>query len=243
MTTSTQIIPALDLKEGHCVRLTQGRFDTTEDFGDDPLALARAYVDGGARQLHLVDLDAAEGAGKNNSALIAHVARSLDVAVQTGGGLRATEDLTRLFDAGIQRAVIGSLAVSDPARVREWLSHFGSERVVLALDVESEAQPYLRIHGWQQETRSRLDDTLAEFTSHGLRHVLCTDISRDGMRSGPSIALYRSILARFPDVKLQASGGIRNAGDLAQLAHAGVPYAISGRALLEGTLRLEEVPA
>lgn len=243
MTATTQIIPALDLKDGEYVRLTQGRFDTTEVFGDDPLSLARAYVEAGATALHLVDLDAAQGQGKDNTATLAHIARALDVDIQVGGGLRTREALTRLFDAGVRRAVIGSLAITDPTTVETWLRDFGPDRIVLAFDVQSAAQPLVQINGWQEATRYTLNDALDRYRPVGLRHVLCTDISRDGMRAGPSIELYAKVLARYGDLSLQASGGVRHAGDVDALSQIQVPYVISGRALLEGTLQIEAQPA
>lgn len=237
MTVTTQLIPAIDLKNGQCVRLKQGRFDSTQVYGDDPLGLARAYVDAGATQLHLVDLDAAEAKGLNNSALIKQMAGDLNVHLQVGGGLRSETQLADLFDAGADRAVIGSLAIKDAARVKQWMARFGANRIVLAFDVHSAANPVVHIHGWQDATDVWLADALSDYRPYGLEHVLCTDISRDGMSSGPSVELYSDVLNVFPELKLQASGGVRNASDLEVLSGAGVPYAISGRALLEGTLK------
>ena len=240
MTIRTQLIPAIDLKGGRCVRLEQGRFDAMRDYGDDPLSLAQAYVDQGARRLHLVDLDAAEAKGRHNTALIEQLAGALDVTLQVGGGLRTDAQLEALFDAGANRVVIGSLAIRDAARVKGWMKHYGPERVVLALDVQSASLPVVRIHGWQDATDVTVFDAIDDYLAHGLAHVLCTDISRDGMQSGPGTPLYASLLARYPDLRLQASGGVRHADDLKALSDAGVPFAISGRALLEGTLSVAE---
>jgi phosphoribosylformimino-5-aminoimidazole carboxamide ribotide isomerase len=237
----TRIIPAIDLQEGRCVRLRQGRFDSTQVFGEDPLALARAYAAQGAKRLHVVDLDAARGDGRTNRAALETLAGRLSMALQVGGGVRSDADLDALLRAGARRVVIGSLAVSEPARVAAWLDRHGPEAIVLALDVRLDAgTPTVRIHGWQTDSGVSLWDALAQFTDRGLRHLLCTDIGRDGMGEGPNVALYRQIMARFPALQLQASGGVRDRTDLAALHAAGVPFAISGRALLEGTLRLED---
>ncbi|MEO1573386.1 MAG: 1-(5-phosphoribosyl)-5-[(5-phosphoribosylamino)methylideneamino]imidazole-4-carboxamide isomerase [Pseudomonadota bacterium] len=243
MTVTTQLIPAIDLKDGQCVRLKQGRFDSTQVYGDDPLGMARNYVDAGATLLHLVDLDAAEGKGLNNTALIKQMASTLDVTLQVGGGIRTETQLEDLFDAGANRAVIGSLAIKDAARVKQWMARFGAHRIVLAFDVHSAANPVVHIHGWQDATDVWLADALTDYRPHGLEHVLCTDISRDGMSRGPSIELYTDVMTCFPEIKLQASGGVRDASDLRALSKGGVPYAISGRALLEGTLKVEEAIA
>lgn len=240
---TTHLIPAIDLKDGQCVRLEQGRFDSTKVYGDDPLGLARAYVDAGATVLHLVDLDAAEGKGRTNTVLINRIASELDVTLQVGGGLRSETQINDLFDAGASRAVIGSLAIKDAARVKKWIGRFGAERIVLAFDVHSAARPVVHIHGWQDATDVWLADALGDYRPHGLKHVLCTDISRDGMLSGPSLELYADVLNCFPELELQASGGVRDAADLRALSSSKVPFAISGRALLEGTLTLEEALA
>lgn len=236
----TTVIPAIDLQNGRCVRLRQGRFDSTEVFADDPLGIARDYASRGARRLHLVDLDAAEGKGHDNRELVARVTGELALAVQAGGGVRRREDVMALLDAGVQRVVVGSLAITEPERVGRWLHDFGPETIVLALDVRIETQPMVRIHGWQTATPITLWDALAGYAGLGVRHVLCTDIGRDGMQAGPNTDLYRDVMQRFPSLALQASGGVRDRDDIAALDDAGVPFAISGRALLEGTLSLED---
>lgn len=239
MTADTQIIPAIDLREGRCVRLEQGRFDTSRVFHDDPLAVARQYAEQGAKRLHLVDLDAAQGDGRDNNAIIEAIAGELDITIQVGGGIRRRAQVDQLLHAGASRAVIGSLAIKQRELVHQWLGELGSERVVLALDVNAGANPLVQIHGWQTSTNISLWQALDDYVPLGLTHLLCTDIERDGMQSGPSIELYRRIMARYPKLRLQASGGVRDRRDIHALAAAGVPYAISGRALLEGTLTLD----
>ncbi|MFK7886749.1 MAG: 1-(5-phosphoribosyl)-5-[(5-phosphoribosylamino)methylideneamino]imidazole-4-carboxamide isomerase [Gammaproteobacteria bacterium] len=235
---NTHIIPALDFRSGNYVRLEQGRFDSAKVYGDNPLELARHYQDQGARYLHLVDLDAAEGKGLDNTALIQTLAQNLTMTLQVGGGLRTTDQVRALLDGGVSRVVVGSLAVKQPELVRQWLSDFGPDAVVLALDVHSAAMPVIHVHGWQTATDVTLWQALEDYTALGLRHVLCTDISRDGMQSGPSVELYEQIMTRHPTLQLQASGGVRDRQDIADLGKRRVPFAISGRALLEGTLAL-----
>ena len=236
----TQIIPAIDLRDGRCVRLEQGRFDTSKVYRDDPLAVARLYADQGARWLHLVDLDAAQDQGKNNAATVEAIAGELSMTIQVGGGLRDEQQVQRLLDAGASRVVIGSLAIKEREQVKRWLSNLGSEAIVLALDVSSGANPMVQIHGWQTATNVSLWQALDCYVPLGLKHLLCTDIERDGMQSGPSVELYRRIMTRYPTLELQASGGVRDRADIEALGAADVPFAISGRALLEGTLSLQE---
>jgi phosphoribosylformimino-5-aminoimidazole carboxamide ribotide isomerase len=240
MTDTTRIIPAIDLKDGRCVRLEQGRFDTSKVYRDDPLAVARAYVDDGATLLHLVDLDAAQGEGRHNTHLIERMAAQLDVALQVGGGIRERSQVDALRSAGAARVVIGSLAIRNADLVKQWLEDLGAAAIVLALDVTSGADPMVQIHGWQTPTETTLWQALDDYVPLGLRHLLCTDISRDGMRSGPSVELYAEVMRRFTQLRLQASGGVRDRTDLAALSAAGVPFAISGRGLLEGTLSLKD---
>lgn len=237
---TTCIIPALDFRDGHYVRLEQGRFDSAQIYGDKPLDLAGRYQQQGARHLHLVDLDAAEGKGRDNTTLIRTLAQNLDMTIQAGGGLRTRGQVQALLDCGVQRVVIGSLAIKDAALVKTWLAEFGPDAIVLALDVKSEQTPMIHVHGWQTATDVTLWQALQDYAPLGLRHVLCTDISRDGMQGGPSIKLYRQIMQRYPDLQLQASGGVRDQRDIAELGANAIPFAISGRALLEGTLTLAE---
>jgi phosphoribosylformimino-5-aminoimidazole carboxamide ribotide isomerase len=237
---TTCIIPALDFRDGQYVRLEQGRFDSARVYGDQPLDLARRYQEQGARHLHLVDLDAAEGKGRDNTALIRSLAQDLNMSIQAGGGLRTREQVQALLDSGVARVVIGSLAVKDAPLVKDWLTHFGPDAIVLALDVQSEQVPVIHVHGWQTATDVTLWQALDDYAPLGLRHVLCTDISRDGMQSGPGIRLYQQIMRRYPELQLQASGGVRNRSDIDELTASGIPFAISGRALLEGTLSLSE---
>jgi phosphoribosylformimino-5-aminoimidazole carboxamide ribotide isomerase len=240
-----RLLPAIDLKDGRCVRLLRGDFARETVYPTAPLALARKYRAMGADWLHVVDLDGArEGRGHpGNRSLIADLARESGLRLQVGGGLRTRADVGRVLEAGAARAVIGSAALQDPAAVRNWVEDFGHDRIALALDVRLEAgiTPCIVTHGWQRQTACLLWDVLAAFPAPAPAHVLCTDVARDGALSGPNVELYTEAARRFPGVAWQASGGIRNADDLRALARSGVAAAISGKALLEDLIPLEEL--
>jgi phosphoribosylformimino-5-aminoimidazole carboxamide ribotide isomerase len=238
-----RLIPALDLRGGGCVRLHQGRVAAETRYAAPPLELLERYHALGARWVHVVDLDAALGGPPGNAALIAQLARQPGVRLQVGGGLRSAAALEALFATGVARAVLGSLAVEEPTRVRAWLEHFGPERLCLAFDVrlDTRAEPIVHTHGWLQSGGVSLWDALEAFPDRTLRHVLVTDIERDGALSGPNLDLYRSAVQRRPRLAWQASGGIRDARDLAALSRLGVSAAISGKALLEQRFRQEEL--
>ncbi|HEY3655113.1 MAG TPA: 1-(5-phosphoribosyl)-5-[(5-phosphoribosylamino)methylideneamino]imidazole-4-carboxamide isomerase [Steroidobacteraceae bacterium] len=238
-----RLIPAIDLKDGHCVRLLRGDFDAETRYGADPLALLVKYRDLGADWLHVVDLDGArDGTGRNRD-IIVELARQAAVMLQVGGGLRDTDAVSQVLNAGVGRAVIGSAAVTRVDLVRTWLDDFGPERVVLAFDVRLDPvrTPRVAIHGWRETSELSLWDAVENFADHDLKHVLCTDVSRDGALSGPNVELYDEAARRFPHIEWQASGGIRDARDLHALARAGAKAAISGKALLEELIPLEDL--
>lgn len=236
-------IPAIDVRDGRVVRLAQGDYARETRYPADPLQRALAYADAGARWLHLVDLDAARTGGYTLAPLLRAVADDGRLSVQTGGGVRGEADVQRLLEAGAARVVVGSLAVREPGRVAGWLQRYGAERIVLALDARQDAAGAWRlpVHGWTEAGEATLDALLAHYAAAGARHVLCTDIARDGMLAGPNLALYRTLAARWPGLALQASGGVRDAADVAAAGAAGCAAAILGRALLEGRLTLADV--
>lgn len=238
-----KVIPAIDLKDGKCVRLFQGDFEQTTEYSSDPAAVAQSFAELNTRDLHIVDLDGARSGKQHNRKIIRAMAEGSTLSIQLGGGIRSEQALTDWFDAGVTRCVVGSLAVADPDAVRAWLARFGGERLVLALDVKlnADGQPRLTTHGWTRESTITLFDCIDTFIDVGLKHVLCTDVSRDGAMTGPNIQLYRSVMRRYPELLLQASGGVRNIGDLEALREAGIPAAITGRALLEGAITPEEM--
>ena len=238
-----RLIPAIDLKDGHCVRLLRGDFAAETRYGADPLGLLDKYCNFGADWLHVVDLDGARDGTRGNRAIIADLAARGAVHVQMGGGLRDTQSVADALQAGVARVVIGSAAVTQVDLVRSWLRDFGPDRVALAFDVRLDAAgiPCVAIHGWREQSALTLWQALSHFADDGLKHVLCTDVSRDGALSGPNVELYAQAVGRFPHIDWQASGGIRDARDLHALALTGAAAAISGKALLEELIPLEEL--
>ena len=229
------LIPAIDLLDGRCVRLLHGDFKQVTHYPDTPQELARRYADAGATWLHVVDLAASrDGADADTSALIKLLGQAPQ-SVQTGGGVRNASDITRRLDAGAARVVIGSLSVTDSRGFISWLKHFGAEKLVAALDIRIDDQgvPWPRIHGWTDQGDRDMWQLLDELAGGGLKHLLCTDISRDGALSGPNLDLYSAITQRYPDLQLQASGGVSSLDDLQQLKPTLASGVITGKALLE----------
>ena len=238
-----RVIPAIDVKGGKCVRLFKGDFARVTEYSDQPLEVARRFEALDVSDLHIVDLDGARTGSPVNRAAIAAIAAGSTLSVQVGGGIRDAGILRKWFDNGVDRCVIGSLAVEDPASVKDWMQRFGAGRIVLALDVviADDGAPRLATRGWTTTTATTLWACVEEYLGAGLEHVLCTDISRDGALAGPNLELYAEILQRYPGLRLQASGGVRDARDLVALDDAGLPAAITGRALLDGRISDDEV--
>jgi phosphoribosylformimino-5-aminoimidazole carboxamide ribotide isomerase len=237
-----ELIPAIDIRNGRCVRLLRGEFDQETRYEFDPRDLARDYRAAGARWLHIVDLDGAASGERGNAQLIGEIANAADLKIQLGGGIRNEASLIEALDVA-DRVVIGSLAVTDPKSVGAWFKRFGAERIVLGLDVrlDDTGQAFVTTHGWTEASELTLDTAISSYVVCGLKHVLCTDVARDGALSGPNVELYRRVQGNWPAIELQASGGVRAAEDLEQLASAGVAAAISGKALLENRIRFEEI--
>ena len=233
-----QLIPSIDLRGGLCVRLLRGDFAAETRYDAQPLQLLQSYRELGARWLHVVDLDGARDGQSANLQAIAQLAQQPGISLQVGGGVRSREDVQGLLGLGAARVAIGSAAVETPDAVKEWIEHFGSERICLAFDVrlQPDGIPLLYTRGWREATTLSLWDAIAVYLTSGLRHVLCTDIERDGALAGPNQTLYAQAQSRYPQIQWQASGGVSSIGDLQQLASCGIAAAISGRALLEHRL-------
>jgi len=240
-----RLIPAIDLKSGRCVRLYQGDFDAETRYPVEPVEQARQYRALGADWLHVVDLDGAKDGVGGNAPLIEQMAALAGLQLQVGGGLRDAASIKRMFDAGVSRVVIGSAAVTHAADVAAWFDAFGNNRITLAFDIrfDEHAVPCLATHGWRSQSQLSLWNAVDRFAPNGLTHVLCTDVSRDGALNGPNLDLYQEAVARYPAIQWQASGGIRDAADLQALADIGANAAISGKALLEGRIPIEELQA
>lgn len=230
-----RLLPSIDLRDGQCVRLLHGDFDAETRYDITPQTLHSRYRTLGARWLHCVDLDGARDGQLVNRDLIKTMAADGLPRLQVGGGVRSREIVEDLLQAGIGRVIVGSAAIETPEEVARWIEVFGPERIGLAIDVRLDADnvPRVQTRGWLQSTSATLWDTVERFVPHGLRHVLCTDIARDGALQGPNLGLYADCVRRFPAIEWQASGGVRDAQDLEALAEVGVAAAISGKALLE----------
>ncbi len=241
------IIPAIDLLEGRVVRLRQGEYGASTDYGDDAVDRLTDYAAAGAKRLHAVDLTGAKDPAKRQLTLIGEIVKAIPAGVelQVGGGIRTREDVKNLLDVGVTSVVVGSQAVKAPNEVRSWFTEFGPERIVLALDVRLDIDGKARVatHGWQETSNVLIEDVVESYLTVGLKHVLCTDIARDGMMTGPSVALYERLAKRFPSVRWQASGGIASLEDIQAAHRAGASGVIVGRALLEKRFTLREALA
>ena len=236
------LIPAIDLLDGRCVRLLHGDFTQVTHYPPTAEELAREYADAGARWLHVVDLAASrDGADADTSALFKLLGQARQ-SVQTGGGVRTGKDISRRLEAGAARVVVGSLSVTDSKGFIGWLESFGADSLVAALDIRIDEQgiPWPRIHGWTDRGDRDMWQLLDELVSGGLKHRLCTDISRDGALSGPNLDLYSEITGRYPGLQLQASGGVSSLADLEQLKPTGSAGVITGKALLEKRFSVAE---
>jgi phosphoribosylformimino-5-aminoimidazole carboxamide ribotide isomerase len=230
------IYPAMDLMGGRVVRLRQGRFEDSTIYSDDPVAALRAFAEAGAEWAHVVDLDGARTGKPVQHELIAELARKTPLKMQVAGGFRERDQLARMFDAGVARVAIGSLAVKQPDVVRAWLDEFGADRITLSLDVRLiDGIPMVAVSGWTEDSGRSLWEIAALYPK--ARHLLLTDIGRDGKLEGPNFALYEEAGRRLPYLRIQASGGVSSLDDLARLRTDG---AIVGRALWEGRIDLQE---
>ena len=230
------IYPAVDMIGGKIVRLEQGRFDKVTTYRTDPGEAMNRFADGGAEWAHVVDLDGARAGTPVQADLICALARSVPLKLQVAGGYRERGQLQRVFEAGVARVVVGSLAVRSPEIVRGWIGEFGPERITLSLDVRMNGDvPMVAIAGWSEDSGRSFWDVAAEFPE--ARHLLVTDIGRDGMLQGPNFTLYEQIAERLPQLAVQASGGVSSLADLGRLRTNG---AIIGKALWEGRIALDE---
>lgn len=238
------VYPAIDLRNGVCVRLMHGRFDQVTRYDDNPAARLDAFAASGARWAHIVDLDGAEAGRAVQHALIGRLAASGQISIQSGGGVRTENDVRALLDAGVERVVIGSLAVSAPDTVGGWLETFGPDRLTLALDVRADGDRYVpALRGWTEAADIDLWTALDRYAAGTVRHLLVTDVGRDGALTGPNLDLLGEIVRRRPDLKVQASGGVSSLADLSAARALGCAGAIVGRALYEGRFTVADALA
>lgn len=240
---SFSVIPAIDLRGGRVVRLRQGDYEQQTTYAFDARALARDYAQAGADWLHLVDLDGARAGSLDNLAVIEAIA-SDGMQIQAGGGVRSERDVLRLFNTGVSRVVLGSLAIREPEMVAAWIDHYGADRFTLALDTQQREGTWsLPSAGWTATEARTLDELAPWYAARGARHLLCTDIDRDGMLAGFNLSLYRYLAELVPALATQASGGVRSIEDIRAAREAGAKGVILGRALLEGRFTLAEALA
>ncbi|MEC6833694.1 1-(5-phosphoribosyl)-5-[(5-phosphoribosylamino)methylideneamino]imidazole-4-carboxamide isomerase [Photobacterium toruni] len=236
------IIPALDLIKGQVVRLFQGDYGQVTEYKVDPAAQFNLYHQAGANWLHLVDLTGAKDTQARQLSLIEKLLKSTPANVQIGGGVRTEQDVADLLNAGAKRVVIGSTAVKQPEMVKGWMEKYGAEHIVLALDIniDDNGNRIVAVSGWQEDSGVTIEALLEDFLKVGLKHVLCTDISRDGTLAGSNVELYVDLCRQYPQVQFQSSGGIGSLDDIAALKGSGVASVIVGRALLDGKFTAEQ---
>ena len=232
-----ELIPAIDIIEGKCVRLTRGDYDTKKVYGD-PLEMAQRFEDLGLRRLHVVDLDGAKSKHVVNLDALKAITSHTHLVVDFGGGVKSDEDLKKAYDAGAAMVTAGSIAITDPDRYLCWLEKYGAERLVLGADVRNGR---VSINGWKEDSATVLEDFLLRYMNAGTKNVLCTEISRDGTLEGPAIELYQSIMKRYPKCHLIASGGVGSTEDILALEAAGIPAVVFGKAFYEGHIDMKRL--
>lgn len=232
------IIPAIDIIEGKCVRLTKGDYNTKKVYNEDPLEVAKQFEDAGIEYLHLVDLDGAKASHIVNYKVLETIASKTNLQIDFGGGLKSDEDVRIAFESGAQQITGGSIAVKDPAIFEKWLKKYGSEKIILGADAKDER---IATNGWLETSDLELLPFLKGYQEKGVVYVVCTDISKDGMLEGPSIQLYQKILRELPELKLVASGGVSSYFELAELKGVGCEAAIIGKAIYENRITLKQL--
>lgn len=234
-----ECIPAIDLIGGKCVRLTKGDYKAMTVYNEDPLVQAREFERLGFRRLHIVDLDGAKSRHIVNSDVLRAITQGTSLKVDFGGGIKTDEDMAEAFEAEAAMVTVGSVAVTQPALLLSWLEKYGAERIILGADVRNGR---VSINGWKEDSTVELLPFLEKYVEAGVQNVLCTDISKDGTLAGPAIELYRSVMARFPQLHLIASGGVSCNGDILQLEQNGIPAVVFGKAYYEGRIDVENLP-
>lgn len=233
-----EIIPAIDIIDGRCVRLSQGDYERKTTYESTPEDMTRIYAECGIRRIHLVDLDGAKAGHPCNLDSLRKITALQLVDTEWGGGIKSRADLDAVFEAGAGHAIIGSLAVKDPSLMEAWLKEFGGEKIILGADLRNGK---VSVSGWLEDSDLEIDDIIIRFLPFGLREVIVTDISKDGMLQGPDFALYAGLVKRFPDITFTVSGGISCAGDIRLLDSLGLPRVIVGKAIYEGLISPEEL--
>ena len=233
-----ELIPAIDIIGGQCVRLTKGDYDTKKVYNEDPVSVAKEFEQYGIKRLHVVDLDGARSKHIVNDAVLRRITAETNLVVDFGGGIKTDEDIEKAIDAGASMVTIGSIAVTDPERSFEWIHRYGAERIVLGADVRNGK---ISINGWKEDSEEDLIPFLKKYLDEGVHNVLCTEISKDGMLQGPAIELYKEVMKAYPTCHLIASGGVSSKQDIEDLEKAGIPAVVFGKAIYEGRIKLSEL--
>lgn len=233
-----EIIPAIDLIDGKCVRLSQGDYNAKKVYNEDPLEVAKMFEDAGIKRLHLVDLDGAKAKHIVNQAVLENIATKTSLVIDFGGGVQSDEDIEIAFNSGAAIVTGGSIAIRDKELFLSWVEKYGSEKIILGADCKDHK---IAVSGWQESTSVDIIPFLGEYKKEGINKVVCTDISKDGMLQGPSIDLYKEILTVYPDLYLIASGGVSCFQDIVDLEQAGLPAVILGKAIYENRVTLQEL--
>ena len=233
-----ELIPAIDIIDGKCVRLSQGNYDSKKVYNENPLEVAKEFEAYGIRRLHVVDLDGAASQHVVNYRTLEQIATQTSLIIDFGGGIKTSGDIEIAFDSGAEMITLGSVAVKHPELFDEWLQTYGNEKIILGADVKDNR---IAINGWKEESPQELMPFLNQHINKGVTKVLCTDISRDGMLKGPALDLYRSIMQAHPELHLIASGGISGMEDILKLDEAGIPAVVFGKAIYEGRISLKEL--
>jgi phosphoribosylformimino-5-aminoimidazole carboxamide ribotide isomerase len=232
------IIPAIDIIDGKCVRLTQGDYNQKKVYNENPLEVAKEFEDTGLKRLHLVDLDGAKAGQVRNWKVLETIAGKTGLVIDFGGGVKAKEDVEIIFNSGAALVTVGSIAVKDEDTFVSWLKKFGGDKFLLGADVKDEK---IAVHGWLETTDVWIYDFIQKYIDHGVQQIFCTDVAKDGALQGPSIDLYKSIILKFPDLYFIASGGVSNINDVHQLLDIGCKGIIIGKAIYEGRISLKEL--
>lgn len=233
-----ELIPAIDLIDGKCVRLSQGDYASKKIYNEDPVEVAKEFEANGLQRLHVVDLDGAASHHVVNYRTLEQIASRTELIIDFGGGVKTDEDLVIAFESGAQMITVGSLAIKNPTLFEHWLDQYGCEKMILGADVKDRK---IAVNGWKDETDTELISFLQCYMKKGVRKTLCTDISCDGMLQGPSLQLYQDILKECPELYLIASGGVSSIEDIDRLHEAGVPAVVFGKALYEGRITLKDL--
>lgn len=233
-----EIIPAIDIIEGKCVRLSQGDYTRKVIYNEDPLEVAKRFEDSGIKRLHLVDLDGAKAKHIVNHKVLERIAVRTDLAIDFGGGLKSDDDLRIAFECGAQMITGGSIAVKEKDTFLGWLNKYGNGKIILGADVKDEK---ISVEGWKEDTDIQLMPFIKDYVNLGIQKVICTDINKDGMMSGTSVDLYKTVLEELPELYLIASGGVTTLEDVEKLVDIKIPGVIIGKALYEGTISLNDL--